>query len=823
MINQMERRQIGTKRMFDTAVVVGKTLLEPLHSAYVWIGAHDKGIWGRKLNESETLKDENFPKFFNHHKEEEIKFLELSNVPSLLGEINTCFTNEKGEPQSFIGRERFETWKFVKKSLNEGLSERIPGVEMVDYVASSQAQHLLFFVHDNELKAVKVDGKKTDFSLDYVEAQLKDGKLRATIPTNEGDAPEWLVSSVGISKSDLETTISSLVERTAEPVNYKTREINSITNDFYYKRHTKLEREGLFFTGLRHMGAHSIGEMQCEGRVLFDEGWKIDTQNEEVKIDDRLLERWVSIRNLPFERFDNQILPEQREMARNEAIEYITEQAYFRLILEKLKDSELVKSFVRSDVYKKYAIEFKDRHAASYGATEIKTAESMIAGAYLLLFEGVPHPLQSPSQSYMAEVPGYHKAVLEYLEQYKGSKPDFSPKVIGRTVDEKSAIVNELIKTFKEDELVSTGLTEIRCSNEILEKVLEESETCMVHAKGEMYRNPVHRKVIEVFHNFGLIVSDGARSRVGMGDTFIGNLMLRSVDIYGERRFTFPWIKRASGYLGADRERELPALTEETSTPITEVFKDIFSGEVDELGHPYLTQEAKVFKHAGTILKYMGEDTRAPLSVRKFVQSLSSRESLIKVLETMGSIGDNDPNIVNRFFPNGVGEFQLASIYRYVFDFVRGVESNLVLAQGEQRGGIHKLAAFADMWAGNWRNRDFRNIDDKVISEAVTETFKDGHSRLIELNHAVGDINKMAKALGLDSKEMEEVSKEEYSATWKTLQEKLEVVFGWDTTGMKYLRWQELWNVWNTLGAAWDCICFTRKTIFNPKPLKATY
>ena len=81
----------------------------------------------------------------------------------------------------------------------------------------------------------------------------------------------------------------------------------------------------------------------------------------------------------------------------------------------------------------------------------------------------------------------------------------------------------------------------------------------------------------------------------------------------------------------------------------------------------------------------------------------------------------------------------------------------------------------------------------------------------------------MATVLGLNTDEMSQLSQDEYRATWKTLQEQLEVVFGWDTTAMKYLRWQEMWNVWNTLGAAWDCICFTRKTIFNPKILKATY
>ncbi|MEK7105857.1 MAG: hypothetical protein AAB895_00690, partial [Patescibacteria group bacterium] len=307
-------------------------------------------------------------------------------------------------------------------------------------------------------------------------------------------------------------------------------------------------------------------------------------------------------------------------------------------------------------------------------------------------------------------------------------------------------------------------------------------------------------------------------SRVGMGDTFIGNLMLRTVDIHGEKRFAFPWLKRASGYLGADREKELPAITEAREIGLDEVMRDIFSGQVGDEGHPYLSQEARIFKHSGTILKYLASNELVPVSVRKFVASLSSTDSIIRVLETMGNISDNDPNIISRFFPEGVGEFHLASIHRYLFDFVRGVESNLVLGAKDQ-GFVAKVG----VWAGNWRNRDFSKLDSQRINAAVEETLHDGHSRLLELNHAVGDINKMATVLGLNTDEMSQLSQDEYRATWKTLQEQLEVVFGWDTTAMKYLRWQEMWNVWNTLGAAWDCICFTRKTIFNPKILKATY
>ena len=50
--------------------------------------------------------------------------------------------------------------------------------------------------------------------------------------------------------------------------------------------------------------------------------------------------------------------------------------------------------------------------------------------------------------------------------------------------------------------------------------------------------------------------------------------------------------------------------------------------------------------------------------------------------------------------------------------------------------------------------------------------------------------------------------------------EHFEKVFGWDTFDMWFLRWEKFWDVWNTLGGAWDCICFGRKSIFNPKTLQ---
>ena len=806
MNEQMKNKVINFAQIADTAFVVARTFMEPIHSAFIRLGSRDKGRLGEYIRTKQTKKDENFPKFFNHHYDEVVEFLDLSETPKLLNDIDDRLVGKEGNSQDFIGDALFSKWKLMSQMVCEGIGERIPGITMTDYVASTPDSHSLFFVQGDQLKEVKIGRGDTKLDINGIEAKLHEAKTTTILP----DDNHLFVN--------LEIAIEESLRSDGLNTQAEVRRISSITNDFDYKRHARLEREGLFFTGLRHMGVHSLGELQNESRVLFDQGWQIDPNSQEIKVDEELMKTWLEIRNLPNERFENETVPNQVELAEGEAREHVLEQAYYQLVLEKLNGSELVRSFVESDVYKRFSIEFCDRHAASYGATDMKVARSMLAGMYMFAFEGVDNPDQSPSQHYMAPVKGYHESLMEYMSEYDGDKPRVPNMENGGTMDEKVNIFKDLLNSVDKDRLEQLGLTEFRYTADQKRKALHEAITCMEHARGEMYRNPVHREVIEIFHRFGLIASGGRESRVGMGDTFIGNLMLRTVDIHGEKRFAFPWLKRASGYLGPDREKELPLVAEASEIGIDDVMRDIFSGKVGDEGHPYLSQEARIFKHSGTILKYLMNNETVPVSVRKFVSSLSSTDAVVRVLQTMGNISDNDPNIINRFFPDGIGEFHLASVHRYLFDFVRGVESNLVLGRKDQ-----KFTDKVGIWAGNWRNRDFSGLDSEAINTAVKETLKDGHSRLLELNHAVGDINKMVKALGLSADEMKQMSEDEYRTTWKTIQEEMEVVFGWDTTAMKYLRWQEMWNVWHTLGAAWDCICFTRKTIFNPKILKATY
>ena len=152
--------------------------------------------------------------------------------------------------------------------------------------------------------------------------------------------------------------------------------------------------------------------------------------------------------------------------------------------------SELTRSFVKSDLYKKYALEFKDRHAASYGASELKIAESMLAGIYLLSYEGVPNPSSSPSQHYMAEVKGYHQEIENFISEFPGDKPGFTHTGLDKTINEKKDILIGLIENFSSHELEKIGLDKMRYKTDSREKVLREAVSCMNHAREKCHETP---------------------------------------------------------------------------------------------------------------------------------------------------------------------------------------------------------------------------------------------------------------------------------------------------------------------------------------------
>lgn len=173
------------------------------------------------------------------------------------------------------------------------------------------------------------------------------------------------------------------------------------------------------------------------------------------------------------------------------------------------------------------------------------------------------------------------------------------------------------------------------------------------------------------------------------------------------------------------------------------------------------------------------------------MRTLDSTDLAVKILERFGPIADNDPLVVNRFFPEGFAQFQKSAVYRYVFEFVRGVETHLIASTSPEE-------TLARTFAGKWKNHVFSDVHEDVIAKAIEKTLTDASHRIRILNHEQGVKRK----------------------TLKDWQEYFEKIFGWDTFDMWFLRWEKFWDVWHTLGGAWDCICFSRKSIFNPRVLQ---
>jgi hypothetical protein len=159
----------------------------------------------------------------------------------------------------------------------------------------------------------------------------------------------------------------------------------------------------------------------------------------------------------------------------------------------------------------------------------------------------------------------------------------------------------------------------------------------------------------------------------------------------------------------------------------------------------------------------------------------------------MGEACDQDPLIINRFFPEGLREAQNQMLNRFIADFVAGVETNLVFYTEGTLSSMERVVK------GGWQNRDFSRVDELILQQAIQQTLMDGVHRIKLLNHDHGEKMTLVK-------------------DWMDY---AETIFGHETHDMEYTRWRKNWQVWNFLGAAWDCMCFSRTTIFNPMMLRS--
>lgn len=798
-----------------------RVLPEPLLSSATWLAAN----WGR-TQERAFARNPDLKQFFGPDEPVEEKDpVKPAEIPQELTKITQAFLNSEGEPHHFLGGERFGVWREIAEVLSDQIRTEYPSAEFLDYLISTTEDFYLVFIVDNQLLSCRVHREQLNFTSDSVLEST--AVLLPNIAEIIPYMSEWQAQDLQ-QPSSLELELAVQNALNAANIAAELLKVSPLANSFYLNRHLWFDREGQLITFLRHQGIYTLGEMQTVQRVLFNEGWYVDRDSGELVYDRELCNSWIECRALPLA--STEISADLHNQYELEASNFLHEQAYYRAVLAQLRGSELVLAFAGSEVYRRFAMEFKDRHLASFAVTEIEVAAAMLAGIYLWLFEAIVDPADSPSQHFLASINDYHQDLLQFIRDFKGSKPPIptpdDPAEVPSLEKKKMQLAQQVIQ-LDDEQFLTFHLGNFRVTPELKTEAIANVAKCLPEARGQMQRNRVHRRVADFADRTGFVATEGVRSRVGVGETFIGNALLRTVHLGKEQDilYAFPWMSSAaSGYLGRDREVNLPPPFEnEQFEDVLAAIRHIFGGSDEFEEHPYLAQEQRIIESAGPVLEFLQNDDRVPVLVKTFISELVSGQGMIRVLQTMGSIADNDPNAINRFFPNGLREFHRASMYRYVFDFVRGVETHLATMEAKKIGGAKGFKMRFNAWAGNWRNHTFTESSPDEINQAIQSTLLDGHSRLLELDHAIDDIQRLADTLPLSEEDLRSAAELQYQSTWKTIQEKLEVVFGWDTTSMKYLRWQKYWNVWHTLGASWDCICFTRKTVFNPRPLKTTF
>ncbi len=720
--------------------VLGRTLVEslgPIRSFLLW--SANRGSGGRifpKLNRY-------FGNEIDHGSGGECDggeqlFTSLFNLDAIL-------KGEDDVPEHFIGKENYAKWKQLKASIQTKIE---PSDEITDYVLFDR------------------DDKKSF-------AFVRRGDEFIPIAVNNGDIVMGTSFFAGAKHEAIETelAIEKFKQKDLARVNdYKVRRLSSITNDFACRRHLIFERDGAVVTNLRHQGVWSLGEFQEASRQLFSRGIYYDGAQGKVMIDDDLFNQVHQVC------LTSEGNPNQSLRAKNELEFYVRENIFWQMINAYFNEHPLiVTNFMQSDAYQKLSYNFKDKYLSSIGLTEKDTAQMMLANYLLYRFEGYSDPAASPSQKYLASIPEFHVEIQKYCEQADTDHTLLQDSI--RTADSQMQILGKLFQSIEKKDLVP--FTQKRLTENHKTNLLKDLEDARKKMAGQINRHEFDERGVKWLENKGVLVS-----RKGIFATLISNFSLAKVDA---RRYTATsWLTQCDNYLPTeDTLPDIPAIEKKCQlADVVDAVRVIFPPS----NFSYEEQDEAIIQHAPQILSFLAENGLVPDKVHQFMSQVVGHELPVRVLERYCDICGNDPLIVNRFLPDGVSEFQKSACYRYIFEFVRGIETNLILLTRPENEKLQR------QFGGKWRAYDFSRVSESIINQAITLTLNDASHRIDLLNHEIG---------------VKRTTVSDY-------QDLFEKVFGWDTIDIRFLRWEKFWDIWNTLGGAWDCICFSRKTVFNP-------
>jgi hypothetical protein len=564
----------------------------------------------------------------------------------------------------------------------------------------------------------------------------------------------------------------------------------------FFRRNGIFERDGEFVMGLVRQGGETIGEVQ-DLLLLYTNNLNI-TEDGEVLTVDRF--RRPLLRTMALSTVDDQ--------AEKRLTQFSEEAAYHKLVSRYFQVfPEAAQALANSPEFPKLRQQFSEAHIAALHAKPEVAAAAMLAGHYLLGFEDVKAE-QSQSQRFIPESGEYHKTIETLLEQQHGCP--LPPKPTGHRRNDLagtvSAFSDDMAKAQMETSrpeyagnwnapLKYPGFDMDRCAEEFSETHYE--KVILPRLAAEIRRHDTEMRFLDrVCELFPVLVTDPEGRRT-LAQALIGNIVMARAEAGGDKlQFTAAdWMPFVEGYLGPDKDKrkvpEIGPIPENAGVhEVAEAIKTIFDGG------DYETQVQKIYAATPVILSYLCHGEESSQQVRDLGCVISDKNLLAeRYLDRLGPIKDQDINVVNRFFrEGGLSEAQKFTAYRMAFDFVRGVETNMIL---DKEG---KAAQLERRFGGRWKAQDFSSRPDEEVEAAITKVVVDGDHRISMLNHEP------------------EVVENRDKWTLKDWQEHLETVFAWDVHDMKYLRWNKYWNVYNTaLGVAIECICPLRKSIFNPR------
>jgi hypothetical protein len=726
----------------------------------------------------------------------------IETAPAVLSKIDDRLCNQ-GQPEHFISQELSRQWQ----QIHDQLEKRTKGRAVLsNYVFFDRSRHqqVVFFKADHHLYPLIIGqdfnpDKDLQFNLDPATGFM----ISHNTGTGEELAIRELLHQLGYDGWNEHPQATSL------------RILTTIANEYPLVRHADLEHEGWVIATLRDNGVHTIGELQALLRLLLNQGTNYDPHSQQLIMDPDLALRAMEILRLACPTMS-------QDEAGEEIMRASEDRTYFQLMVYRLHQCpDFVTGFMQSAAFQAHENAFVDRHLAGLGQTHRDIAYAMLAGYYLFGFEGVSADC-SNSQHYLAGVEHYHQDLAAFIANYSGTLPPLLDHTASRS-DKFMAI----IESFDQTELTNLPICQHRLDAATKQTVITCFDSHIGRAREEKTRHSTHQALLSVLSRIIPLAVD-PRHRKGIFPTLIANVALQHVR--GEdgrpRALSATWLPGNGGYLLRDGQKlpelesqhsvanpeleqpQINAAESDRETQKQEIINRRLSRSLDYIlgmgefalppnstasdARQLIAQEHRIMSEAPVILEYLSLSDQVPAHVRQYIGEILSGNLAQRIIETFGSLADQDPNIIGRFFPDGLHDFVQVATYRYVFDFIRGIETNLLL----RRDIFTRLKTQS---FGLWHPHDFSQTSQAQLAEVVATVLQDGAHRIAWLNHEVSQVR-----------------------TLKDLQDKIELMFGWNTEDMKYLRWSGFWTIWNTLGGAWDCVCFCRKTVFNPRPFRAS-